>query len=149
MIVQLEDTMKEQTIAGRQIILEPGVKYIASRPMGYCMPYGDWPVTIRKQGSSETVCRITGLTYDEANEFLNALTWQGRVSLVWEAAIPLWRSMWKHVQPILPACRLRSISSVTPIGTNRPSYENRLTDDIHSGSLPRTFNGKADTSCPF
>jgi len=63
----------KRTIAGHEIELTSGQNYLASRPMGKCNP-----VSI-KNDAGVTCAQITGLTYDEANELLNAFN-NGAVS---------------------------------------------------------------------
>jgi hypothetical protein len=61
-------TQKTRTIAGREITLDEGVNYLASRPMGFSEG-GDWPVTIRG-GDWSIVDKITNLTREEADALL-------------------------------------------------------------------------------
>ena len=59
--------MSTKQIAGHTIKLTDGCHYIASRTMGECDP-----VSIKGYNTGETYAQISGLTYDEANELLNA-----------------------------------------------------------------------------
>jgi hypothetical protein len=64
--------MKTLTIASHEITLTEGISYIASRPMGIRPLY---TVSIRyNQGDIKngTVRQIKGLTYDDANDLINA-----------------------------------------------------------------------------
>jgi hypothetical protein len=70
MVVQTEDTMKQQTIAGHKITLEEGERYLCSRPM--YSGQRELPVTIRKSGETVPTMVIDGLTYDEATDLINA-----------------------------------------------------------------------------
>ena len=65
--------MKSQVIAGHKIELTEGTNYIASRPMG---KFRNITVSIRwNQGDTlrgKTVREINRLSYNEANELINA-----------------------------------------------------------------------------
>jgi len=74
--------MKTQTIAGHTFTLETGQRYRASRPMAQT-GMTTYPVTI-KNTDGEPVANVDNLSYDEANELLNAfndgdMSFDGRV----------------------------------------------------------------------
>ena len=76
-------TYKSRTIKGHKVTLKVGERYVASRPMGDRL----FPVTIRKPsrfGNWKEVLTIHGLSYEAANEFLNAFnngktSFEGRI----------------------------------------------------------------------
>lgn len=77
-------TMTTKTIAGREITLPTGRRYMACRPFAM-RGRRHYPVTIREwmpDGFSRLdVLTIDGMTYAEANEFLcefNSDRWSGR-----------------------------------------------------------------------
>ena len=63
----------KRTIAGHEIELTEGLHYIATRPMG------ELEVYICGYNSKHVYRQFFGLTYDEANELLNAFN-NGAVS---------------------------------------------------------------------
>ena len=70
--------MSSKVIAGHTINLIPGNHYIATRPMG------ELTVSVKGYNTGETYAQFTGLTYNEANELLNAFnngatSWDGRI----------------------------------------------------------------------
>ena len=79
---------KTRTIAGYEITLTPGQRYLASRPMAkrWRKTYPVWICGMLPSGtwSDEPVVTLPEMTYDEANEFLAAFnngpsSFQGRV----------------------------------------------------------------------
>lgn len=74
-----------KTTAGHEITLEAGVRYIAVRPM--CEGGSKlFNVYVERISDGKTASKISGLTYDQANELLNAFnngptSFEGRV---WE-----------------------------------------------------------------
>ena len=72
-----------RTIAGQEITLEQGNWYIATRPMATKKKM-DFPVSITQSFDGNPVVTIPGLTYEQANELINAfnngsLSFDGRV----------------------------------------------------------------------
>ena len=82
--------MKTQTIRGHKLTLVAGNRYLASRPMldgdiNDDVAGVNQPVTIvdYKNQQGDPVAVVDNLSYDEANEFLNAFncgktSWDGR-----------------------------------------------------------------------
>lgn len=71
--------MKTKIIAGHTVALEEGKNYRATRPIA-SKGRLYFPVTIRKMDEDETIVhQILHLTYDEANEFINAFN-NGKMS---------------------------------------------------------------------
>lgn len=71
-----------RTIAGHKIMLTPGVRYRASRPM---IGSDDYDVTIQPiDGSAVETEVVRGLTYRESNRLINAFnngasSFEGRI----------------------------------------------------------------------
>ena len=61
--------MKTKTIAGHKITLKTGLHYEASRPLADGRKFFD--VTIKEMYGSQEPVILRGLSYDEANVFLN------------------------------------------------------------------------------
>lgn len=72
-----------RNIAGHEISLEAGTRYIASRPLAE-RSRKVYPVSIKAAGCADPDVVIDGLSYDEANDLLDAFnngmtSFEGRV----------------------------------------------------------------------
>jgi len=71
----MEQTKLTREIAGHEITLVEGTHYIAGRPMG---PPKGKPITVTIHPYGESLCgsdgvaQVKGLSYDEANDLLEA-----------------------------------------------------------------------------
>ena len=82
----MNQTYKTQTIAGRELTLTVGQTYLATRPMAR-RNMTTYPVTIQaimQSGNEIKVRELKGMSYDAANDFINAFnngesSWAGRV----------------------------------------------------------------------
>jgi len=77
-----QKTTETRQIAGHEITLTSGKRYLASRPMA-TRGRDSYPITIRDEDGNDALT-LAPLSYDDANEFLNAfnngaISFDGRV----------------------------------------------------------------------
>jgi hypothetical protein len=76
--VTIPDSPVTRSIAGHEFSLEAGTRYVASRPIA-TRGRTVYPVSIKAAGNADPDVVVDGLSYDEANELINAFN-NGRTS---------------------------------------------------------------------